>query len=121
MENEKVRTIQASQTTIEKNQVDFGIVDSRGRKIGACVSTFERTMEFVPEDHNGCYHLVAPGSYFMLRTQATRNGVAYGATQSSRYFKTEEERTHALGRYLRQAELHAKKIGKPIVLVEVQS
>ena len=118
MENTVVMTKAVDRTEIRKTHVEFGVIDQRGREIGANISEWEVSMVPLPEDHRGCYSTLAPGCYFALRTQATRNGLEYGATQSSRHFSTEAERIRALGSYLRTAELRAKKMG---TVVEVQS
>jgi len=111
MENEQIRTIVELQTDVEVALADFGYVDHKGRKIGAKISTYERTMVAAGAEYDGCFFTLAPGHYYVLRSQATRNGVEYGATQRSHHFKTPEERERALGKYLRSAELLAKRKG----------
>ena len=112
MGEKMIMTRQVERSEIRTTNVEFGQADERGRKIGAKIREDEVRMEALPEDHHGAYSTLAPGLYFVLRTQATRNGLEYGATQMARHFTTEVERIHALGSYLRTAELRAMKKAK---------
>lgn len=96
---------------ITREAHDFGVKDPRGRAIGASVSYAMITHEKVSiYDVNGAYWRVAPGAYFGLHTQATRDGRTYGASQTWQLFKTAGDRSDALGAYLRGAEKRARKL-----------
>lgn len=89
-------------------QVDFGLVDARGRAIGAEVYTAIVTFTALPETATSGY-CAAPGTYFALCIQVTRNGRHYGAGQPYRYFATEAERAHATAASLAASRRRAEK------------
>ena len=94
-----------SETDANKVHFDFGSVDKKGRKVGAFIHT--STQEFVPfvEGDNGWYfnHRDA-GTYFTFKPHLSKNGVAFGACQDRKYFKTEAERQEAIEAYLANAK-----------------
>ena len=106
-------TTDENYTGTESYDVDFGINDQKGRRIGACVRLFEMDLVEIPEEklHSWRYGIFAmpPGHYLCVRTQATRNGESYGATQEPRYFHTEEEQEAAVARYLSDAKKRAAR------------
>lgn len=87
--------------------VDFKLLDSRGRKIGATVTTYRKDRVPVAGSHS----LLAPDSigtgWFVLDVQATRDGVGFGASQSTRYFESATARDSAIDRYLAAARKRA--------------
>lgn len=87
---------------------DFGVLDRKGRSIGATVWLREVGMAEGKSAH-GSYYNMAPGHYFVMTVQATRAGVAYGACQQRQYFKTEAERDAAVEKYFREAAKRAAK------------
>lgn len=81
--------------TVTVEHVDFDVRDQRGRAIGAAVTTFMVTFTALPDGAtSGWCH--APGTFFGLCVQATRNGRGYGASQPWRFFATAAERARAL-------------------------
>lgn len=109
-ETKTIMTKPVSWSNEQTRHVPFGLCDQRDRGIGALVSTWEETFELLPADHKGWYSMCEPGHYFVLRVQAARNRVEYGAIQHVRYFKTAEERERAAAEYLKKAELRARKL-----------
>jgi hypothetical protein len=109
MKSDEVMTRTVSRSNEHKDHVSLGHLDGRARQIGADIWTWEVLMELLPSDHKGTYSRLQPGSYFVLRTQATRNGVAYGATQRARFFKSVGERELARRKYLGSAEQRAAR------------
>ena len=68
------------------------IFDAKGRKVGLAVAYKEVT--FVPAQEGSriaCYS-IAPGFYYGVRIQKTKDCMRFGAYQGYRYFKTPEER-----------------------------
>lgn len=90
---------------------DFDALDAKGRAIGALVSTWTEAVMLGPValSETACYMNCEPvecrgvGTFFMLRVHATRNGKAFGASQSARQFETAAARDMALSKYLNQA------------------
>lgn len=84
----------------------FADLDKKGRTIGGIVTL--REVDMAPgEDQYGSYCNMEPGHYFTMTPQATRNGSGYGASQFTRYFKTEAERTAAVEKYFADAAKRA--------------
>lgn len=88
------------------DHVDFGLVDSKGRKIGANIYT--ATLEYIPfvegEHSRWAAISIAAGVYFTFRPQITKNGKEFGASQDRRYFNTEAECKQAIEAYLTSAK-----------------
>lgn len=81
-----------------------GKVDAKGRKMGTLVRTNEVTYAALPEDAPiGSYYRMEPGHYYAVRIQAAKDGVAWGASQPSQFFKTEAERDAAIAKRLAKA------------------
>lgn len=89
------------------NHRDFGIVDSRGRKIGASITIWQVEWRQLSDDAT-CYFHERRGD-FALRTQATRDGVKYGSYQGEQWFDTLEARDAAITKYLADAVKRASK------------
>ena len=100
------KTKLVSQTDEIKENKYFGIFDPRGREIGAQIRTFDATFEPIPEGDAWYYHM-EPGHYYALKVWATRDGKPFGAMQSTRFFKTIEERQGAIDKYLKYAQKRA--------------
>lgn len=98
----------ANRTALEVEQRNFGILDSKGREIGAWITIFEIDFEPAIESHQG-YYQVAPGHYFASRTQTTRDGVVYGPSQPMHFSSTVEERAARIAKYLAKARQRAAK------------
>lgn len=103
-----MKTEPTNQTNIGSNSEDFQIVDSKGRKIGAMVHTFE--MDYVESEAG--WSNQAAGHYFVLCPQALRNGRHFGAAQHDQLFTTEEARNKARAKYFAGARKRAAKISK---------
>lgn len=86
------KTVDGTRTTAH---VDFGVADARGRAIGVRIETAVVTFAALPADATSGW-VRAPGTYYLLCMQATRNGARYGATQPAHYFATDAERTAAM-------------------------
>lgn len=99
----------SGRTETQDEQVDFGLKDAHGRAIGARISRFEFTATPTDEFLYGVYLLPEgmEGRVFAFYPQAMRNDVKYGASQQSRYFRTEAEREAAITEYLRNATKRA--------------
>lgn len=90
--------------------VDFPVKDRLGRVIGARVY-FATALFEIPEHPEAGWRM-PPGEYYAMRTQATRNGLAYGPSQEWSYFETIAQRDAALAKYLRGATARAMKHAK---------
>lgn len=85
---------------------DFGVYDSKGRAIGAEVTRSVRTYVETKE----CYgSKLAPGSYYSVRIQLTKNREWFGATQKLQHFETEAERDAYITKRLAQMKKRAAK------------
>jgi len=98
------------------HDVDFGMVDSKGRRIGARVHTYEETYEDLPAGSNTGWYSQPAGHYFGMTVSATRNGQHFGATQSAQYFATEALRDAAALKYLTAARKRAAKLAAPATI-----
>ncbi len=87
---------------------DFGVVDKKGRKVGADVAFQVKTYVAIPDDSRGWTNN-APGTYFAWMGNATRGGEWFGAGQNWRYCKTEAERVAQVEQYLKGAKARALK------------
>jgi hypothetical protein len=97
---------------VQLQDYDFGIKDHKGRAVGANIKT--STCEFVwaPEDASWGHSGIEPGVYYHFVPHATRNGIRYGASQNDQWFKTPEERSKAIEKYLQSAKKRmAKQFG----------
>lgn len=101
-----MRTKPMNPTNMTTVQVDFEVVDSKGRMIGSRITTWECDFVECP-DGSGWYSNIAPGHYYQYEPHATRDGVTYGAMQGSKMFTTEAERAQAIARYLLGARRRA--------------
>jgi len=105
---------------------DFGITDSKGRKLGARASTRDLCLtvaEYQDYGDRGSPRLgkakehgvewlrtgTPDGPCFTLHVAATRDGADFGASQPCRHFRTRAERDAALERYFRDAAKRAAK------------
>lgn len=87
-----------NETVKKVSSLGFGFYDNKKREIGMTAVTWE--FDLVPCEakilSGGARIYSFPdmdqGHYFAARTQATRNGDYFGASQQPKYFKTEEER-----------------------------
>lgn len=91
---------------------DFGIKDGKGRSLGAnavkCSGIRVSTKRML---HISCQQdpLKPEGPVYGFRPQAQRNGEAFGAVQSTRWFETPADRDAAIAKYFVMAEKTATK------------
>lgn len=101
------RTRPANETEHVNTTHGFGARDGKGRELGAAVSLYE--LDMVPQAPEATWSQVrAPGHYYVVRVQATRNGHHYGASNPEQYFTTEAARTAYVGKYLKGAAKRAQ-------------
>lgn len=102
----------SSQTEAAKSAMGFGYFDKKGREIGMIAWVWEVDVRPAADEEYGRTDREV-GHYFVASTQTTRGGEPFGATQSSHYFKTVEERDVYLARrWLDSLKAAAKKAGK---------
>ncbi len=99
-------TLTSPEDTRSHQDRDFGMIDAKGRRVGATV--YIATHIYTPSDNNWG-HAVDPGTYYAFRPTATRDGASFGAVQASRLFTTTEERDAAIADYFAKAEKRARK------------
>lgn len=87
---------------------DFGVVDKKGRKVGADVSFQVKTFVEIPADSRS-WNSTEPGTYFAWMGNATRDSGWFGACQDWRLCKTETERAEQVEKYLKAAKARAVK------------
>lgn len=87
---------------------DFGVVDKKGRKVGADVSFQVKTYVEIPADSRS-WTSTAPGTYFAWLGNATRDSGWFGAGQNWNLCKTEAERIAQVEKYLKGAKTRALK------------
>lgn len=99
-----------SHDSVDFVDVDFGVTDSKGRKIGCRYRTaVVVATPFVPTQYRPRGHDLAPGEYFSLDVSATRDGKSFGATAVTRYFDTVEGLSLAIENYVAGARKRASK------------
>lgn len=106
--NNGTRSKVESMTPARWETTNFGVVDGRGREIGASVGRFEFTLIACGESE-GARYPVAPGFYFAWRSHSTRDGVPYGATGRERRATSEAEREAQIAAYLKGARYRAAR------------
>lgn len=91
-----------------------GIVDEKGRQVGAIVVINTRTYSGTPEDPRYGYDF-EPGDYIYVEVQAARDGIKYGASHTGKSFKTKAE---AINYYRGQVDAmrtrYKRKYGKGV-------
>ena len=85
---------------------EFG-TDGKGRTVGARLTYGVAAYEDIQEENPASWFNYSAGSYYTLRTQATRNGKAFGASQPTHHFATWAERDAAAKKYLAAARKRA--------------
>ena len=92
----------------DRTEYSFGVTD-KGRDVGAAVSVFE--VDFVPVDDPSLAsgYTMAPGHYFAMNGNGTRDTVNYGSGSSTSYFTSAADRAAAADRYLKAARSRAVK------------
>jgi basic membrane lipoprotein Med (substrate-binding protein (PBP1-ABC) superfamily) len=87
----------------ECTHYDFGVVDSKGRKVGCYVGVEVGTMTREVQGFKVGAEVFA--AYF----GASRNGEAFGAIQNWRYFDGVDELNEQIASYLKNAKARAIK------------
>jgi len=94
----------------QRKEYSFGILDQKGREIGAKITTFTVTrIQTDCEDENRLSNPEDIGTHIAYRAQATRNGKSFGALQYENWCKTDEERKQKIEKYLEDAKKRALK------------
>ena len=98
-ERKNMKSNKVENKTVSKaSQLGFGFYDNKNREIGMTAVTWEFDLVSSAPIDLGCgafsssFPNMEQGHYFAVRTQATRNGEYFGASQQPKYFKTEKER-----------------------------
>jgi hypothetical protein len=78
-------------------------VDQKGRTVGACVWVGEAVFGPLPENHEGCHWVIAPGHYFTMCGEGLRDGKSFGASRNTRYFSTKAELDAAVAGFMKSA------------------
>jgi hypothetical protein len=107
----------AKSTETARQDHAFGHRDRLGREIGASIwlHTVDVTEGATPRpyDHANLWWPSEPGRYFAVDFAATRDRMAYGASQPRWHYHTEAERAAHVARYLKQAaKAAAKRAGR---------
>lgn len=92
---------------------DFGVADSKGRKIGGLVK-LETIVRVEAEDGTGDQ---PAGTTYAYRPSATRDGRAFGAYNYGKTFATEAERDHGVVAYFKAARKRAQKAASALVVL----
>lgn len=92
---------------------DFDLTDKRKRRIGATVTRWQEAFDAGSDDQAGDWHtdrnIKIGQPYHCIRVQATRDGISYGACQSTLRFETKEEADAYVAKYLKSAKSRAMK------------
>lgn len=86
---------------------DFGVVDNKGRAVGALVyrATVEYAVDPAPSVWGGC--TIDPGVWFTWCGMATRDGAGFGACQETHFCATPADREAQVMKYLKGASARA--------------
>jgi len=104
----KARALDARQA----EQHEFGIVDKRGRSIGAVIYRFSVEVTETDDRDNydvRWYRQNQFGTQYVFYFRATRNGIHFGGGKPDQWFATEAEREDAIRKYLQNAKARAAK------------
>lgn len=93
-------------TKVESTHTYFNLVDPKGRKMGAWVST--ETI-LATENHANTGRIIEPGVWFSVQMCASRNGAGYGVTGGTKYFRSEEERAKYIEKRMKVMRTKAAK------------
>lgn len=92
----------------------FGIYDLKRRQIGASAELFTiRTRAIISgsrdDERTRSYYALPAGTYYCYKPHTLRDGKPFGAIKPTQWFTTEEDRTHAVNTYFRDAAKRALK------------
>lgn len=110
----KVKAVFESWKLLSVEKVSLGLVDKRGREIGANVSRMEMEFVAVSEGENGDNESgLRPGRLPGVRIQPSRDGQNFGASQEHNFFNSIEERDAYIAKRLKAMHAsYSKKIAK---------
>jgi hypothetical protein len=96
----------------QAEQHEFGIVDKRGRSIGAVIYRF--SVEVIKTDDRSGYDVRLYrenqfGTQYVFCFHATRDGIHFGGGKPDQWFATEAEREDGIRKYLQNAKARAVK------------
>jgi len=89
---------------------DFGVVDARGRKVGAVIYRYTLTIAELPVDDwdSGLARRSLLGTWYAVTGRATRDGEEFGSGHPERLFATEAEREAYIAKHLAGARKRAE-------------
>jgi len=93
-------------TEIKQAHTEFGLVDAKGRKMGAWVTTETR---LATESNTNSGQIIEPGVWFSVNMCASRDGKGYGVSGGTQYFRTEEERAKYIEKRMKAMRSKAAK------------
>lgn len=105
-----------NQTERKSSHLGFGFYDEKCREIGMRATTWEfdliscEPVLLFGVLQSGELPNFENGHYFAVRTQATRNGDCFGASQQPKYFKTLNERDLYLAKRWKDSLMNASKL-----------
>lgn len=106
-----------NETNRNKEVIEFGVADEKGRTIGVEVITTE--FDFVEVEGDYGYTLTSGAHKFFGNVMMTRGGKTFGASQRSSMFDTAAERDAYVARRIAASKKNAlKKYGKAEVPAE---
>lgn len=103
---------------------DFGLVDNKGRDVGAYVKTFtEVYRDATPEeiaageareyDPGMRVYRIPAGTYYCFTPYATRDSAHFGASNTANTYHTQTARDAAVAEYFKRAQKRAIKAWAP--------
>jgi hypothetical protein len=98
----------ASEVVTMDEQFGFGVADYKGREIG-CRVVFKKVQLVAEDDQRVAYYPMEAGVYWVMQTNATRGGEAFGRGFNTQWFKTDLELFRAFNRYHEGALKRAQK------------
>ena len=94
------KTEKVAVTPAQVSHIDSKVLDSKGRKIGLDIKTYETTYKAIQVDRQFGYDERAAGVYFELAVYNTRNGEIFGRARAFRAFTTAAERSAWLDKFI---------------------
>ena len=109
MKEIKVTIKQTTPATTE--QIDFGVLDNKGRSIGLCIAISTAEFTVAPEDAKGYYWKTEEqiGVWFKVTMTCTRDGNWFGASQYPEYYRTVGELQDAIDKRKKSTSARYKK------------
>jgi len=80
-----MKTSVSTLTRNEKN-INFEVVDNKGRKIGARIITGKALFTELPSNAMSWFENDFTGECFFVNVQKTKDAISFGASQSTKYF-----------------------------------